>query len=85
MMQTPQGLRYNGHELPPSLPSAHVDQQLHLHSQSQPPTQPQSHSQLQPEHAESDDGQNSADDIDNDDDHHEVTRLGKRKRPISVS
>ena len=37
-----------------------------------------------PEPADSDDGQNSADDLDNDDDH-DVTRLGKRKRPISVS
>jgi len=35
--------------------------------------------------ADSDDGQNSGDDLDNDDDQHEVTRLGKRKRPISVS
>ncbi|KAL2186898.1 hypothetical protein L209DRAFT_752691 [Thermothelomyces heterothallicus CBS 203.75] len=33
----------------------------------------------------SDDGQNSADDLDNDDDQHEETRLGKRKRPLSVS
>lgn len=40
-----------------------------------------------PDPADSDDGQNSADDVDNDDDQdqHEVTRLGKRKRPISVS
>ncbi|KAL2149023.1 hypothetical protein VTH82DRAFT_1709 [Thermothelomyces myriococcoides] len=33
----------------------------------------------------SDDGQNSADDVDNDDDHNEGTSLGKRKRPLSVS
>ncbi|KAK3682959.1 fungal-specific transcription factor domain-containing protein [Podospora appendiculata] len=35
--------------------------------------------------ADSDDGQQSGDDLDNDDDQHEVVRHGKRKRPISVS
>ncbi|KAK4119567.1 hypothetical protein N657DRAFT_684364 [Parathielavia appendiculata] len=65
--------------------------QGHQPLQTSPPSAPQHpHSQLlhppQPDPADSDDGgQQSGDDIDNDDDHQEVTRLGKRKRPISVS
>ncbi|KXX74635.1 hypothetical protein MMYC01_208519 [Madurella mycetomatis] len=43
-----------------------------------------SHPQADP--ADSDDGgHQSADDVDNDEDQHEAARLGKRKRPISVS
>lgn len=56
-----------------------------------PPLELSPHSsRLHPDHdpdndaADSDDGQ-SGDDPDNDDDQHEVVRLGKRKRPISVS
>jgi hypothetical protein len=40
----------------------------------------------QPDPADSDDGgHQSAEDIDNDEDQHDAARLGKRKRPISVS
>lgn len=43
-----------------------------------------SHPQADP--ADSDDGgHQSADDVDNDEDQHGAARLGKRKRPISVS
>ncbi|KAK4154076.1 fungal-specific transcription factor domain-containing protein [Chaetomidium leptoderma] len=71
--QTP---RYNGHPVQSSPRSTHA----HSHSHSL------SHSLSLHDPADSDDGgQNSADDLDLDDDHHEVTRLGKRKRPISVS
>ncbi|KAK0732925.1 fungal-specific transcription factor domain-containing protein [Lasiosphaeria miniovina] len=53
--------------------------------QPHPQSSPQSsHNQGDP--ADSDDGQLSGDDLDNDlDDHHDVGRSGKRKRPISVS
>ncbi|KAK4240100.1 fungal-specific transcription factor domain-containing protein [Achaetomium macrosporum] len=56
-----------------------------LQLQSSPqPTHPQPHAHQDP--PESDDGgQQSADDLDHDDDQHEGARLGKRKRPISVS
>lgn len=51
--------------------------------QSSPPTSSM-HPHLDP--ADSDDGgPQSPDDLDNDDDQPEVARLGKRKRPISVS
>jgi hypothetical protein len=69
----PPGPYNNGHA--PLQSSPHSAHHIpHTHTLSHP----------DPEPADSDDGQNSADDLDNDDDH-DVTRLGKRKRPISVS
>lgn len=77
-----QAPRYNSHALQSSPHSAHQNEHLHLPSHAHTQAQAQAH--VDP--ADSDDGgQQSADDLDNDDDHHEVTRLGKRKRPISVS
>jgi len=62
--------------------------------QAQPPRyngHQQTHSSPQSSHnnadpGDSDDGQQSGDDLDNDlDDHVDAVRTGKRKRPISVS
>ncbi|KAK3395129.1 fungal-specific transcription factor domain-containing protein [Podospora didyma] len=72
MMHHPQPPKYGGHHQQP--------QQYHP-SQSSPHS---SHHQADP--GDSDDGQLSGDDLDNDlDDHHDGMRGGKRKRPISVS
>ncbi|KAK3317036.1 fungal-specific transcription factor domain-containing protein [Apodospora peruviana] len=51
----------------------------------QPQQQSSPHSSHNPDNAESDDAQQSGDDDDDRDDHHELSRSGKRKRPISVS
>ncbi|KAK3291545.1 fungal-specific transcription factor domain-containing protein [Chaetomium fimeti] len=80
-MMQPQGARYNGHDRDREHQSSPTSTNQHLHPH--PHSQPNPHSQ--PDPADSDDGQNSADDLDNDDDQPDVTRLGKRKRPISVS
>ncbi|KAK3898174.1 fungal-specific transcription factor domain-containing protein [Staphylotrichum tortipilum] len=70
---------HDGHHLQPSPSSAYPQPYAHAHSHAH--TQPHAH-----DLADSDDGgQQSADDYDNDDDQHEATRLGKRKRPLSVS
>ncbi|KAM7205411.1 fungal-specific transcription factor [Naviculisporaceae sp. PSN 640] len=50
------------------------------------PPQSSPQSSHNPDNADSDDAQQSGDDVENDlDDHHEAVRSGKRKRPISVS
>ncbi|KAJ4294680.1 hypothetical protein N0V88_004910 [Collariella sp. IMI 366227] len=73
-MQAQPPPRFNGHELQSSPQHA-----------SHPHQHPHPHHHPHPDPADSDDAAQSADDLDNDDDHHEVIRLGKRKRPISVS
>jgi hypothetical protein len=87
-----QGPRYNGFPLQGSPDSTYTLQQQQQQEQLQHQQQQLQHQQQRlhslTDAADSDDGgQNSADDhdLDHDDDPHEVTRLGKRKRPISVS